>query len=261
MMDDRMLPDRSEEPVRRLAALGDFHCDAHTDSSELREALARASQEADVLLFLGGMTTHGERDHAEAFVRHLDGVDVPMLAVLGNHDHECDQPEVVCEILESAGVRVLDGDAVTIGRVGFVGVKGFGGGFGGNALAPFGEQAMKAFVDAAGGVELKLERALAGLRADCKVVLLHYAPVPSTMGREPEQIWPFLASSRLVRPVEDYGADVVFHGHAHIGAPEGRTPGGIPVFNVALPVLREEGLTHRTWDVESRSVPGTFRGD
>ena len=30
----------------------------------------------------------------------------------------------------------------------------------------------------------------------------------------------------------------VFHGHAHRGSPEGRTSGGVPVYNVALPLLR-----------------------
>jgi hypothetical protein len=30
----------------------------------------------------------------------------------------------------------------------------------------------------------------------------------------------------------------VFHGHAHHGAAEGKTSNGIPVYNVALPLLR-----------------------
>jgi len=31
---------------------------------------------------------------------------------------------------------------------------------------------------------------------------------------------------------------VVFHGHAHRGQPEGATSTGVPVYNVALPLLR-----------------------
>jgi hypothetical protein len=33
---------------------------------------------------------------------------------------------------------------------------------------------------------------------------------------------------------------VAFHGHAHSGTFSGRTTGGVPVFNVSLPLLRRE---------------------
>jgi hypothetical protein len=32
---------------------------------------------------------------------------------------------------------------------------------------------------------------------------------------------------------------LVLHGHAHHGRPEGKTPSGVPVYNVGLPVLRQ----------------------
>jgi hypothetical protein len=32
----------------------------------------------------------------------------------------------------------------------------------------------------------------------------------------------------------------LFHGHAHNGSPEGRTLGGTPVYNVALPLLYKQ---------------------
>ena len=34
------------------------------------------------------------------------------------------------------------------------------------------------------------------------------------------------------------GADLIVHGHAHNGTEKGVTPGGIPVRNVALPVIK-----------------------
>lgn len=248
-----------QQPVRRIAAVGDFHCDARTRSDALAEAMRQASEEADVLLLLGDMTTHGLTDQAEAFAWHLQDVSIPMLAVLGNHDHETGSVEELSAVLEEAGVQVLDGDAVTLGEVGFAGTKGFAGGFAPHMLTPFGEAAVKAFVDAGVQEELKLERALAGLTAPTKVVLLHYLPHPSTLGREPETIWPFLGSSRLLAPIEAAGVNVVFHGHAHLGAPEGRTPGGVPLFNVALPVLQAEGMCYRIWEVEESRPEGEGR--
>lgn len=235
--------------VMRIAAVGDFHCDGPGDESELREIFSDVGQKADVLLLLGDMTAHGEPDQVETFARHLLGLEIPVIAVLGNHDHEAGQQEKIVSTLEDAGVRVLDGEGVEIDGIGFAGTKGFGGGFGAHALSTFGEQAMKAFVQAAMDEEVKLERALAELRTQTRVVLLHYSPIEDTMGDEPLQIWLFLGSSRLLRPIEAYGASVVFHGHAHSGSPEGRTPAGISVYNVALPLLRRDGTRYRLWAV------------
>lgn len=59
---------------------------------------------------------------------------------------------------------------------------------------------------------------------------------------EPEMIYPFLGTDRLADPIDRYGASVVFHGHAHSGTFRGATPGGVPVFNVSLPLLLTEGV-------------------
>jgi len=142
------------------------------------------------------------------------------------------------KILVEAGVQMLDGDSVEVQGVGFVGVKGFCGGFGRRTLEPWGEAATKAFVHEAVGEALKLERALARLRTPQRVVLLHYAPIEGTVEGEPREIFPFLGSSRLEEPLNRYEVEAVFHGHAHRGALEGKTRGGIAVYNVAAPLLR-----------------------
>ena len=235
----------------RIGAVGDFHCGGHEDPQELTELFARAARECDVLLLAGDMTTHGEPDQMRRFVDYIADLSIPKLAVLGNHDLEKDNGNDLCAILQDGGIKVLDGEGIEIDGVGFVGVKGFGGGFGRFSLGTFGERETKAFVDAVIAEQLKLERGLAALRTETKVVLLHYSPVAETMGDEPPQIWPFLGSSRLLTPIETYGAAVVFHGHAHIGVPEARTPAGIPVYNVALPVLRKAGVGLRVWTTKA----------
>lgn len=225
----------------RIAALGDLHYDENARGS-LTELFDRVNRDADVLALVGDLTTHGRPDQMEVFLEELRVVDVPVVTVLGNHDHEADAADELCAMLGQAGVTVLDGNAVEIEGVGFTGVKGFAGGFGRAALGPFGEPLIKEFVRAAVDESLKLERGLRELRTDHRIVLLHYAPITDTLVGEPEQIYTFLGSSRLLQPIDTLGADVVLHGHAHHGAYRGETPGGIPVYNVAMHVLHEQGL-------------------
>lgn len=237
----------SERTVR-IAAIGDLHFDERSRGS-LSELFDRVNREADVLALLGDLTTHGELPQVEAFVNEIQAVDVPMVTVLGNHDFESGHVDRVCELLTDAGVVVLDGNAVEIQGIGFTGVKGFAGGFGRSALGPFGEPLIKDFVQHAIDEALKLESGLRELRTEHRVVLVHYAPIRDTLRGEPEEIYAFLGSSRLLEPIEMLGADVVFHGHAHHGVYRGETPGGIPVYNVATHVLDAEGIPFHLHEV------------
>src|SRR5207248_10599034 len=123
--------------------------------------------------------------------------------------------------------------------IGIGGVKGFLGGFGRGTLEAWGEPAVKQFVREAVEESLKLERALARLRTPQRLALLHYSPVRATVEGEPPEIFPFLGCSRLEEPINRYAVHAVLHGHAHRGTAEGRTATGIPVYNVALPLLRK----------------------
>jgi Icc-related predicted phosphoesterase len=157
--------------------------------------------------------------------------------VLGNHDHESGMVAEIGRTLREAGVHLLDGETVEIQGIGFAGVKGFAGGFGRGVLGPWGEEAVKRFVHEAVNEALKLESALARLRTDTKIALLHYSPIAQTVEGEPREIWPYLGCGRLEEPLSRYQVTAVFHGHAHHGRPEGRTGNGTPVYNVSLPLL------------------------
>ncbi len=223
----------------RIAAVGDLHYDSGRGA--LADIFATANKEADILVLCGDLTTHGRPEQMIGFTKELASLDIPVVAVFGNHDHEADAIEELTEILTKKGVHVLDGESVVVDGVGFAGVKGFAGGFGRGTLAPFGEPLIKNFVQHAIDESLKLENALRTLDAETKVVVMHYSPIPETLQGEPDVIMPFLGTSRLLPPIETHGADVVFHGHAHAGHPEATTPTGVPVYNVALPVLRRSG--------------------
>jgi Icc-related predicted phosphoesterase len=218
--------------------MADLHYGAPTCGS-LEGPLAHVARHADVLLLCGDLVDYGLPEESRGLGRALAAVPIPMIAVLGNHEHESGQVAEVQAILQDAGVRILDGDAIEIRGVGFAGVKGFGGGFGERALQPWGEETIKRFVREAVEEALKLESALAKLRTDRRISLLHYAPVESTVAGEPPEIFPFLGSSRLEEPLNRFAVTAVFHGHAHRGRPEGRTSQDIPVYNVAMPLLRQ----------------------
>jgi Icc-related predicted phosphoesterase len=225
--------------IVRIAAIGDLH---HTRSTEpsARDVLAAAGREADVLVMCGDLTDHGTVEEAQDLAREIhSAVNIPVVAVLGNHDFESGKQEEVKRVLCESGIRVLDGEAVEIKGVGFAGVKGFCGGFGKRALGPWGEDIIKHFVREAVDEALKLESALARLRGRPTVAVLHYSPIQETVEGEPVEIFAFLGSSRLEEPLSRYPVQAVFHGHAHRGRPEGKTAQGIPVFNVSIQLLRQ----------------------
>jgi Icc-related predicted phosphoesterase len=223
----------------RIAAVGDVHV-TKDSAGLLRPYFDQLEGRADVLLLCGDLTDYGLAEEAHVLAKELAGVTIPMLGVLGNHDFESGHPEVVTKILCDAGVKMLDGDSHLIDGVGFAGVKGFAGGFGRGTLGPWGEAVIKGFVKEALDEALKLESALARLRVDRRVALLHYAPIRATVEGEPEEIFPFLGCSRLEEPLERYPVTLAFHGHAHRGSVEGRTRVGTPVYNVAMPLLRKQ---------------------
>ena len=217
--------------------MSDIHY-SRTSQGLLQGVFSQVAERADVLILAGDLTDYGLADEARVLARDLTSlVKIPIVGVLGNHDYESGEEGMVRSILVDAGVHMLDGDSVELHDVGFAGVKGFAGGFGRGALGPWGEQAIKMFVQEALNESLKLESALARLKTKHKIAILHYAPVRDTVEGEPVEIHPWLGSSRLEEPLTRFEVSAVVHGHAHKGSPEGRTSGNIPVYNVALPVL------------------------
>lgn len=241
----------------RVAAVGDVHFGSDS-AGTLRPHLEHLCDRADVLLVAGDLTRHGAREEAEVLADELRGLEIPVVAVLGNHDYELEQPHAIVDVLARAGVRMLM-DATTVVevdglRLGIAGVKGFGGGFAGACGSDFGEPEMKAFIRHTKETAERLEDTLDELDTDVRVALLHYSPVEDTLRGERLEIYPFLGSYLLAEAIDRAGADLVVHGHAHNGAEKGLTPGGVPVRNVAQPVIRQ---AYAVYTVEPSSVRRT----
>ena len=227
----------------RIAAAGDVHA-----AEPLRDRLARVfatvAADADLILLAGDLTTHGLPEQADVLADACSGLKVPVVAVLGNHDHHSGFADEIQSALRAGGIVVLDRDHVILElgelEVGIVGTKGFVGGFAGAEIPDFGEPALRQIYHE---TTLEVEALEQGLEAvaGChkRVVLLHYAPITETIVGEPEAIWAFLGSGRLAGPIGMHRPELVVHGHAHHGAARGAI-GTVPVHNVAVHVTGQD---------------------
>jgi uncharacterized protein len=233
----------------RVAAGGDIHAGAG-DDGRVAEAFAEMAEQADLIALAGDLTHFGQLDEIGVVADACRAVQVPVVAVLGNHDWHSDRADDLTRALTEAGVSVLDRSHVILPvretSVGVAGVKGFVGGFG-NQWANFGEPLFRsAYAETTRDVE-GLDEALRAIEpCGVRVALLHYSPVQATLVGEPERLWIVLGAERLAGPVRRHRPDLVLHGHAHSGSPEGKID-GIPVYNVAVPVT---GLPFSLFEVD-----------
>ena len=238
----------------RIAAVGDVHVDKDV-LGRYRPALEQLPGVADALLVAGDLTRHGTVEEAECMAREFGDLGVPVVVVLGNHDHQSDQQDAVGEVLRQAGLTVLECSSVVLTlhghRLGVAGAKGFGGGFAGACASSFGEREMKNFVRTTEAIAGQLGAALRATECDALVALTHYAPVPETLVGEPLEIYPFLGSYLLGQAIDSAPTMLALHGHAHHGSERGRTPGGVPVRNVAHPVIKQAYNVYQLLSTES----------
>jgi uncharacterized protein len=242
----------------RIAAAGDIHCH-EGNREETAAAFATLEERADLVLLAGDLSTHGEPEQAEILADAARDVDLPIYAVLGNHDWHVDRADEFIAVLEAAGITVLERawamPCVHGVEIGIVGAKGFVGGFPGSHLPDFGEPLLRAVYREASE---DIDAIDAGLRelamSPIRIVLLHYAPTDETLAGEPPGIWPFLGTDRLAAPIAEHEPDLVLHGHAHAGTFEGRI-GDVPVRNVSVPVLRAPFWHHELAVAERAPAP------
>jgi Icc-related predicted phosphoesterase len=229
----------------RIAAAGDIHVgERPNDRERAAEAFASLANRADLVLLAGDLTTHGEPEQAAIVADAARELEIPIVAVLGNHDWHADRADELRAVLEDAGIVVLDRShhivQVCDTEVGIAGTKGFVGGFAGSHLPDFGEPSLRAIY--AEGME-EVAALDEGLRAIAlcpfRIALLHYAPTSETLVGERRDIWTFLGTDRLATPILEHAPNLALHGHAHAGTFEGRI-GEVPVYNVSVPVLGED---------------------
>lgn len=223
----------------KIAALADIHI-RESSKGLFNEFFAEIGQTADVMLICGDLTDRGLPSEAAVLCEELREVRIPIITVLGNHDFHNNQQEDIKKILKDAGKIVLDKEPYEYNGVGFAGIKGFMGGFDTHELGAFGEPLMKQIVADTDDEAHDLENQLKALQTEQKIVLMHYSPIQETLRGEAPEIHVFLGATRFAQVIDQFGGTTVFHGHAHYGSPEGKTGKGVPVYNVALQVMKKK---------------------
>ena len=222
-----------EECRIRIAAAGDVHFGREGDRERARESFAALAGRVDLILLAGDLTTHGEPEQAAIVGDAVRDLEVPVVTVLGNHDHHSGRAGEVAAVLEEAGIVVLDRShhvlEVCGAELGIVGTKGFVGGFAGSHWPDFGEPSLRRiYAETAAEVEALDEGLRAVAMCPFRVVLLHYSPSPQTLEGERRDIWTFLGTDRLA------GADpraqprpraARARPRGHLRGPRGRGPG------------------------------------
>lgn len=237
-------------PVVRVAAVGDLHLTA-ARAGRFRPALLRLRHHADLLLLAGDLTERATAEQAACLTQEVNHLGLPVVAVLGNHDHLTGGPGAarVSAALAEAGVVVLDDAALVVAvndlRVGVAGTMGFGGGF---DPAPPDDRADR------------FAAVLGALDCDLRIALTHYAPAVGTLDGEPGRLYPALGSAALGTAIDTTRTHLAIHGHAHHGQEHGTTPGGVPVRNVAYPVIRSEARIYHLHRQPDHTVSVTTLG-
>src|SRR3954471_12237405 len=131
----------------RVAAAGDVHC-SDANRAETAAAFAEIDGGVDLILLAGDLTTHGEPERGRVLADACRDLSTPVVAILGNHDWHVNRVPELVEVLEDAGIQVLDRSPASCRpqgvEVGIVGAKGHIGGFPGWHLPDFGEPDLRA---------------------------------------------------------------------------------------------------------------------
>lgn len=230
----------------RIVAVGDVHL-RFDATSLIRDDLRDAASNADLVLLTGDLTDNGRLLEVESVANMMSDLQVPVYAVLGNHDRRSLRRKEFRRVLSTGGIHLLDGNAAVVTsasglRIGVAGIGGYGGGFWPEEAPDLiSTRLSQAVAIRARKEAARLDAALESLKShelDLTIVNMHYSPTTTTLGGEPVVKHWMLGNSILGRVVDSHAVSLVVHGHAHLGNYHGRTPGGIPVRNVALPVVR-----------------------
>src|SRR3954465_8751052 len=104
--DGRPVPEHEGATIK-VATAGDIHC-SEANRDETIAAFAEIDGTVDLILLAGDLTTHGEPEQARVLADACRDLKTPVIAVLGNHDWHVNRVPEVLEVMEDAGIQVLN---------------------------------------------------------------------------------------------------------------------------------------------------------
>lgn len=218
----------------KVAATADVHSPRNL---ELLRASAHRLREADLLILAGDLVFKGRVEAIDEVVSairsHYSG---PAVACFGNE--EFDEVKEALKERTRGALTWLDDEALVLDvrgvRVGLVGTRGC-----------LDEPTSWQLRNLPGIRELYAKRAetvdrlLAELKCDYKVLFSHYALAKDTLRGERPSIWRQLGSAKMEEVVRRRRPAVAVHGHVHNGRVLSAWIDGTQVLNVSLPASRE----------------------
>ena len=186
--------------LMRIAAFSDLHIWGPVPNW-ISVEFAGLHEKADVLVIAGDITNNGLMAQAERAANLLRTVQIPIVAVVGNHDRRTPRPARFRELIESSGVTFLNGTTFEVGddvSIGFAGVQGSGGGFwpveGPDTLP---RRTAQALAVRSRREASRLDAALESLDTDVKIVVTHVSPTLTTLQTEPKFKFFLLGEQRI----------------------------------------------------------------
>ena len=220
----------------RIAAIGDIHV-SKTSQGTFHALFAQISHTADVLLLCGDFTDYGLPEEARVLARELTSSSrsrsSPCSAIMTTRrPRGRDPPDPQRRRCHGARRRSDGSPRRRLRRR-----EGLCWRIRSRRAGPWGEQAIKHFVQEAVDEALKLEAALARLRTNSasRCCTTRRFAAPSKVSRR--RSFPISARAASRSRSTAIASAPSFTGTRIADAPEGRTSTGVPVYNVAMPLM------------------------
>src|SRR4051794_22307607 len=98
--------DLTGDATVRVAAAGDIHC-GDVNRDQVATAFAAIAKQAELILLAGDLPTHGEPEQAQILADAVAEVEIPVVAVLGNHALHANRRAELVAVLDDAGIALL----------------------------------------------------------------------------------------------------------------------------------------------------------
>ena len=232
-----------------IACVSDVHSPQYFD--EFVRAMDNLRIKPDLFLMAGDMIDRGKTEEFEKIHNVLFGkIYCPIVACFGNNEYAQLREEMKEKYPD---IKFLDDESLILEiqgiRVGIVGSTG-------SLDRPTTWQKRNIpDIEKIYEERVKLvDKLLAELKADFKILLIHYSPTYKTLEGEDPRFYANLGSEKYEKVLVERKPDLVIHGHSHNGIKKAWID-TVPIFNVAFPANKEVV----TIDTEKDLKPGISR--
>ena len=217
----------------KIACISDLHCPQYFE--DFIRAMDNFREKPDLFLIAGDIINRGRIEEFDKFFNVLFGkIFCPIVSCFGNNEYVDLRKKLKEKYKE---IIFLDDESICLEisglKVGIVGSTG--------SLDKPTTWQKRNVPDIEKIYEERvkiIDKLLVELKADFKILLLHYSPTYKTLKGEKEFFYPNLGCEKYEKVIIERKPNLVVHGHAHNGIKKAWVD-AVPVFNVAFPANKE----------------------